>query len=98
MHLRLLRLFLGFAACAWCFSFGRQPTSARIAVPAHLTIKTDGLSFDSLLSDWRWLVQPKYTPIPDDGFRRFVSPRRRRACSLSRFDGWRVQAGRGLAG
>lgn len=34
-----------------------------MAVPAHLTIKTDGLSFDSLLFDWRWLVQPNYTPV-----------------------------------
>ncbi len=25
-------------------------------IPAHLTIKTDGLSFDTLLSDWLWLV------------------------------------------
>src|SRR5438552_16325118 len=35
----------------------------RMAVPGHLTIKTDGLSFDSLLSDWRWLVRPSYTPV-----------------------------------
>ena len=34
-----------------------------MAVPAHLTIKTDGLSFDSFLSDWRWLVQPSYAPV-----------------------------------
>ena len=34
-----------------------------MAVPAHLTIKTDGLSFDSLLSDWRWLVSPDFTPV-----------------------------------
>ena len=32
-------------------------------VPAHLTIKTDGLPFDSLLSDWRWLVSPDFTPV-----------------------------------
>jgi|SRR5438046_6924127 len=34
-----------------------------MAVPAHLTIKTDGLPFESLLSDWRWLVQPHFTPV-----------------------------------
>lgn len=34
-----------------------------MAVPAHLTIKTDGLSFDTLLSDWRWLVSPDFTPV-----------------------------------
>lgn len=34
-----------------------------MAVPAHLTIKTDGLPFDTLLSDWRWLVSPGSTPI-----------------------------------
>jgi hypothetical protein len=34
-----------------------------MALPAHLTIKIDGLAFDSLLSDWRWLVQPGYTPV-----------------------------------
>lgn len=34
-----------------------------MAVPAHLIIKTDGLLFDSLLSDWRWLVQSSYTPV-----------------------------------
>jgi hypothetical protein len=34
-----------------------------MAVPAHLTIKTDGLPFDALLSDWRWLVSPDFTPI-----------------------------------
>src|SRR6266404_4102625 len=34
-----------------------------MAVPAHLTIKLDGLRFESLLSDWRWLVQPSYTPV-----------------------------------
>jgi len=34
-----------------------------MAVPAQLTIKTDGLPFESLLSDWRWLVQPGFTPF-----------------------------------
>lgn len=34
-----------------------------MAVPAHLTIKTDGLPFDTLLSDWRWLVSPDFTPV-----------------------------------
>ena len=34
-----------------------------MSVPAHLTITTDALSFDSLLADWRWLVQPGYTPV-----------------------------------
>jgi hypothetical protein len=34
-----------------------------MAVPAHLTIKTDGLPFDTLLSDWRWLVAPGFTPV-----------------------------------
>ena len=35
----------------------------RMAVPTHLTIKTDGLPFDALLSDWRWLVSPDFTPV-----------------------------------
>jgi hypothetical protein len=35
----------------------------RMAVPAHLTIKTDNLRFDSLLSDWRWLVSSDFTPV-----------------------------------
>src|SRR5450759_2257188 len=34
-----------------------------MSVPAHLTIKTDGLPFDSMLSDWRWLVPPDFTPV-----------------------------------
>jgi len=34
-----------------------------MAIPAHLTIKTDGLPFDSLLSDWRWLVSSDFTPV-----------------------------------
>jgi len=34
-----------------------------MAVPEHLTIKTGGLPFESLLSDWRWLVQPDFTPV-----------------------------------
>jgi hypothetical protein len=32
-------------------------------VPAHLSITTDGLPFDSLLSDWRWLVSADFTPV-----------------------------------
>jgi hypothetical protein len=34
-----------------------------MSVPEHLTINTDGLPFDSLLSDWRWLVSPDFKPI-----------------------------------
>ncbi len=34
-----------------------------MAVPAHLIIQTDGLPFDALLSDWRWLVSSNFTPI-----------------------------------
>jgi hypothetical protein len=34
-----------------------------MAIPAHLTIKTDGLPFDTLLSDWRWLVSSDFTPV-----------------------------------
>jgi hypothetical protein len=34
-----------------------------MAVPQHLTIKIDHLSFDSLFSDWRWLVSPEFTPV-----------------------------------
>jgi len=34
-----------------------------MAVPEHLTIKTDGLPFDSLLSDWQWLISSNYTPV-----------------------------------
>lgn len=34
-----------------------------MAVPAHLTIKPDGLPFDTLLSDWRWLVSTDFTPV-----------------------------------
>jgi hypothetical protein len=34
-----------------------------MSVPAHLTIKLDGLAFDRLLADWRWLVQPSYRPV-----------------------------------
>jgi hypothetical protein len=32
-------------------------------VLTHLTIKIEGLPFDSLLSDWRWLVSADFTPI-----------------------------------
>ena len=39
-----------------------------MAVPAHLTIKTDNLPFDSLLSDWRWLVSSDFTPVLLTGF------------------------------
>ena len=34
-----------------------------MAIPPHLTIRTEGLRFDALLSDWRWLVGANYTPI-----------------------------------
>jgi hypothetical protein len=33
-----------------------------MTIPEHLTIKTEGLPFESLLSDWRWLVEPSFTP------------------------------------
>lgn len=32
-------------------------------VPAHLTIQIEGLKFESLLADWRWLVGTNFTPI-----------------------------------
>jgi len=34
-----------------------------MSVPAHLTIAVEGLPFDKLLADWRWLVPEKFTPI-----------------------------------
>jgi|SRR6266850_5452770 len=34
-----------------------------MAVPAHFTIKIESLALDSLLADWRWLVQPGFTPV-----------------------------------
>src|SRR6266478_3421819 len=34
-----------------------------MSVPAHLLAKTDGMELESLLSDWRWLVQPNLKPI-----------------------------------
>jgi hypothetical protein len=34
-----------------------------MAVPAHLTIQTEGLAFDSLPSDWHWLVSSDFTPL-----------------------------------
>lgn len=34
-----------------------------MGVPTHLTIAVEGLSFDKLLGDWRWLVPEKYTPV-----------------------------------
>ena len=34
-----------------------------MSVPAHLTIAVEGLSFDKLLADWRWLVTEKLTPV-----------------------------------
>src|SRR5678815_4403558 len=40
-----------------------QHEHGRMAVPAHLTIQTDNLAFDTLLADWRWLVQPSFTPV-----------------------------------
>src|SRR5438034_11788663 len=33
-----------------------------MAVPAHLLAKTEGVDFDSLLSDWRWLVSENLKP------------------------------------
>src|SRR6266478_2228153 len=32
-------------------------------VPAHLTIKIEGLPMDALLGDWRWLVPNDCTPV-----------------------------------
>jgi len=34
-----------------------------MSVPAHLTIPIEGLPFDKLLADWRWLVPEKSTPL-----------------------------------
>jgi hypothetical protein len=34
-----------------------------MAIPAHLVIPIEGLPFDSLLADWRWLIGGNYTPI-----------------------------------
>lgn len=33
-----------------------------MAVPSHLTAKSDGIAVETLLSDWQWLVQGKFTP------------------------------------
>src|SRR5947208_7213823 len=32
-------------------------------VPSHLVIKTEGLDFNALLADWRWLVKPELKPF-----------------------------------
>jgi hypothetical protein len=34
-----------------------------MSVPQHLTISIEGLSFDILLADWRWLVPENFNPI-----------------------------------
>ena len=34
-----------------------------MAVPSHLVVKTEGVDFDALLSDWRWLVRAELKPI-----------------------------------
>ena len=34
-----------------------------MSVPAHLTIPVEGLPFDKLLADWRWLVSEKFMPV-----------------------------------
>lgn len=34
-----------------------------MAVPQHLAIKIDHLPLESMLSDWRWLVPPEFTPV-----------------------------------
>jgi hypothetical protein len=34
-----------------------------MALPPHLTISFDGIQFDRLLEDWRWLIQSNSTPI-----------------------------------
>src|ERR1041385_8160094 len=34
-----------------------------MSVPAHLTIPIEGLPFEKLLADWRWLVSEEFTPI-----------------------------------
>lgn len=39
-----------------------------MAVPAHLIIKIEGIPFDSLLSNWRWLVSPDFTPVLMNAF------------------------------
>jgi hypothetical protein len=32
-------------------------------IPSHLKIKSEGVDFDALLSDWRWLVKPELKPF-----------------------------------
>src|SRR6266436_4117190 len=39
-----------------------------MAVPAHLLAKTDGVDFNSLLSDWRWLVPKNLKPTVATAF------------------------------
>ncbi len=55
--------FLSFPFLSACSLALFVNPETRAAVPAHLTIKTDGLPFEALLSDWRWLVPPDYKPV-----------------------------------
>src|ERR1051325_1837782 len=34
-----------------------------MAIPSHLTAKTEGIVAEKLLSDWQWLVHEKFTPV-----------------------------------
>ena len=34
-----------------------------MSVPGHLTIPINGLQFEKLLADWRWLVPENFTPV-----------------------------------
>src|SRR5215831_2987792 len=34
-----------------------------MSIPSHLIVKTEGVDFDALLSDWRWLVRADLKPI-----------------------------------
>ena len=34
-----------------------------MAIPSHLTAKTDGIVVEKLLSDWQWLARGKFTPV-----------------------------------
>ena len=34
-----------------------------MAVPSHLTAKSEGITAETLLSDWQWLVHRRFTPV-----------------------------------
>ena len=34
-----------------------------MSIPKHLTIQIEGLQFESLLADWRWLVNGTFIPV-----------------------------------